>query len=126
MLEKLDLLLDDLGWDKSFYSFFRSEKDQTPYSIVKGDNGEMILVHNVLGINKEDLEVKLKSEDGQRVLYITGQTVDEKTQKKYSINSRFVVKNGNRIKSATSETKNGLLYVTIQFDVEPDETIKIK
>lgn len=126
MLDKIDLLFDDLGWDKSFYSFFRSEKDQTPYSIIRKDNGTMILVHNVLGINKEDLEVKLKSEDGQRVLYITGETHDEKTEKRYSINSRFVIKNGSRIESIESEAKNGLLYVTISFVEEPEEKIKIK
>ena len=126
MLDKIDLLFDDLGWDKSFYSFFRSEKDQTPYSIIRKDNGTMILVHNVLGINKEDLEVKIKSEDGQRVLYITGETHDEKTEKRYSINSRFVIKNGSRIESIESEAKNGLLYVTISFVEEPEEKIKIK
>ena len=69
MLDKIDLLFDDLGWDKSFYSFLRSEKDQTPYSVIKKSEDEMILVHNVLGVNKEDLEVKLRSEDGQRVCY---------------------------------------------------------
>ena len=110
MLEKMDLLFDDLGWDKSFYSFLRSEKDQTPYSVIKKSEDELILVHNVLGINKEDLEIKLRSEDGQRVLYITGETKDEKTNKKYSINSRFTIKNGNKIKDVTSEAKNGLLY----------------
>lgn len=126
MIDKIDLLFDDLGWDKSFYSFFRSEKDQTPYSVVRKSEDEIILVHNVLGVNKEDLEVRLKSEDGQRVLYVTGQTVDNKTEKKYNINSRFVIKNGNRIKNIESESKNGLLYVTIMFEPEPEETIKIK
>lgn len=126
MLDKIDLLFDDLGWDKSFYSFFRSEKDQTPYSVIRKSEEEMILVHNVLGVNKEDLEVKLKSEDGQRVLYIIGQTHDERTDKKYSINSRFVIKNGNKIKSVESEAKNGLLYITIKFEAEPEESIEIK
>ncbi len=126
MLDKIDLLFDDLGWDKSFYSFLRSEKDQTPYSIVRKSEDEIILVHNVLGVNKEDLEVRLKSENGQRVLYVTGQTVDEKTEQKYNVNSRFVIKNGSRIKNVESESKNGLLYVTIQFEPEPEETIKIK
>lgn len=126
MLDKIDLLFDDLGWDKSFYSFLRSEKDQTPYSVVKKSEGKMILVHNVLGVNKEDLEVKLRSEDGQRILYITGQTTDDITNKKYSINSRFVIKNGNKIKSVTSEAKNGLLYITIDFEAEPEEKIEIK
>lgn len=126
MLDKIDLLFDDLGWDKSFYSFFRSEKDQTPYSVIRKSEEEMILVHNVLGVNKEDLEVKLKSEDGQRVLYIIGQTHDERTDKKYSINSRFVIKNGNKIKSVESEAKNGLLYITIKFEAEPEENIEIK
>ncbi len=126
MLDKIDLLFDDLGWDKSFYSFFRSEKDQTPYSIVRKSEDEIVLVHNVLGVNKEDLEVRLKSENGQRVLYVTGQTVDEKTKQKYNVNSRFVIKNGNRIRNVESESKNGLLYVTIQFEPEPEETIKIR
>lgn len=126
MVQRLEPLFGGLfDWDKTFYSFLRGEKDMTPYSIVKKSEDEVILVHNIVGINKEDLDISIKTENGEKILYITGHSQDEFTDKKYEINSRFKIQTGSKIKSATSTTKNGLLYVTLKFEIEPDSKIEI-
>lgn len=119
------LLLDDLfDFDRNFYNFVRAEKDMTPYTVINKDK-QTILVHNVIGINKEDLKVTMKTENGEKTLYITGQTTDEITGSNYAVNSRFKVK-AQAIKEIESECKNGLLYVTITYKEPKEEEIKIK
>ena len=47
-------------WDKDVYQFNRLEKDMRPYSVHSDVEGnEVTLVHNVVGINKKDLSVKV-------------------------------------------------------------------
>ena len=60
MLDKIDLLFDDLGWDKSFYSFLRSEKDQTPYSVIKKSEDLMVKMQKDFSNN---LATRRKSEE---------------------------------------------------------------
>ena len=112
-------------WDKTFYSFLRGEKDMMPYSIIRKSESEVLLVHNIVGINKEDLDISIKTENGEKMLYIIGQSKDELTGKKYDINSRFRISTGNKIIGTKSSVKNGLLYITLTFDIEPDEKIVI-
>lgn len=119
------LLLNDLfDFDRNFYHFQRDEKDMNPYSIIDKD-GKSIIIHNVVGINKDDLKITLKTENGHKTLYITGQTKDPITNNDYSINSRFTVK-ASAIKNITSECKNGLLYITIEYKEPKEEEITIK
>lgn len=115
----LDTLFTPFDWDRDFYNFRREEKDMHPYSIVSKDN-KTILVHNVVGIKKEDLKVSIKTENHYQILYITGKTKDDITGQEYAINSRFTLKKSG-IKEITSEVKNGLLYITIQYE-EPEKT----
>ena len=89
-----------------------------PYSIISKDN-KTILVHNVVGIKKEDLKVSIKTENHYQILYITGKTKDDITGQEYSINSRFTLKKSG-IKDISSEVKNGLLYITIEYE-EPEK-----
>ena len=50
------LLLDDLfDFDRKFYTFMRPEKDMMPYTVINKEN-QTVLIHNVVGINKEDLK----------------------------------------------------------------------
>ena len=69
----LDSWFTPFDWDRDFYNFRREEKDMHPYSIVSKDN-KTILVHNVVGIKKEDLKVSIKTENHYQILYITGKT----------------------------------------------------
>lgn len=117
--------LDDLfDFDRKFYNFVRPEKDMTPYTVVNKEN-KTILIHNVVGINKEDLKITTKTENGEKILYISGQTKDSVSGNEYSVNSRFKVK-AQAIKKIDCECKNGLLYVTISYDEPNEEEITIK
>lgn len=106
--------LVDFDWDKNFYKFTRDEKDMYPYSVNKNEDNSVTIVHNVLGLNKEDLKLSTKIADGKGWIIIEGETKDDITGKTYSINSKFNCDlkycDLNKI---SSSMKNGLLYITI-------------
>ena len=54
-------LFDPFDFDKKFYNFNREEKDMHPYSILNKEDAT-ILTHNVLGLNKEDIQLSKKKE----------------------------------------------------------------
>jgi len=117
-------LFDPFDFDKKFYNFNREEKDMHPYSILNKENAT-ILTHNVLGLNKEDIQLSKKKENGIAYIVITGKTTDEVTGKTYSINSRFSVdENKVDLSKVSSTMKNGLLYITIPYKKEDKEAEK--
>lgn len=120
-----NFFLDDFfDFDKKFYNFRREEKDMTPYDIIKKD-GKLILTHNVLGIAKEDLKVSKKIENGTPYISISGSTKDEITGKTYSVNSRFSYNPTEiDISKATSELRNGLIYITIPYKTEKEKVLE--
>ena len=130
-LDLFDPFGDLVDFDRHFYFFNRDEKDMQPYDIVRKENA-LIITHNVLGLNKEDLKVTIKTENLKHYLVISGTSKDELTGKTYSINSRLSYNPDEiDISKATSELKNGLLYITIPYKAKEklDETsvqIKIK
>ena len=91
MAKDLFLLNDLFDFDRKFYTFVRPEKDMMPYTIINKEN-QTILIHNVVGINKEDLKISIKTENGEKILYIVGQTKDKISGNNYEINSRFKIK----------------------------------
>ncbi|MGN1327067.1 MAG: Hsp20/alpha crystallin family protein [Clostridia bacterium] len=126
-----DLLVNPLGWDKDFYRFDRFEKDMNPYSIkYNKEEGKAILSHNILGIDKKDLSIAIKPENGRNYLVISGKTVDEVTGKEYSINSRFYISEDYDTDKIEAEAKNGLVYITIPYKKEvlkdKTKTINVK
>ena len=111
----LDLdIFNPFDFDRDFYKFNRIDKDMNPYSIKQTDEG-IILIHNVLGINKEDLKISTKRENHTNLIIIEGKTKDEVTGREYSINSRFSVDDNVDLKSAKPSMKNGLLYISIKY-----------
>ena len=115
----LDDIFNPFDWDKDFYSFSRREKDMNPYSIYNKEGG-IVLVHNVLGINKEDLKISPKTENHTSFIIIEGKSKDEKTKKEYSINSKFYFDSSKiDLENAKCSMKNGLLYIDIPYKVEP-------
>ena len=111
----LDLdIFNPFDFDRDFYKFNRIEKDMNPYSIKQTDE-VIILIHNVLGINKEDLKISTKRENHTNLIIIEGKTKDEVTGREYSINSRFSVDDNVDLKSAKPSMKNGLLYISIKY-----------
>ena len=123
-------MFDDLfDFDRHFYFFNRDEKDMHPYDVVRTSNS-LVLTHNVLGINKEDLKVSIKVENFRHYLVISGTSKDQITGKTYSVNSRFAYEPKEiDVSKAVSEVKNGILYITIPYkakEKETDEGIQIK
>lgn len=117
-------LFDPFDFDKNFYNFNREEKDMHPYSILNKEDAT-ILTHNVLGLNKEDIQLSKKKENGIAYIVIAGKTTDEVTGKTYSINSRFSVdENKVDLSKVSSTMKNGLLYITIPYKKEDKEAQK--
>lgn len=111
--ELIDFLFEPFDWDKKSYKFNREEKDMHPYSIIKNDK-ETIITHNVLGINKEDLKLTRKNENGDSYIVIEGKTKDELTNKEYSVSSRFALDESQLdLSGIKSSVKNGLLYIII-------------
>lgn len=111
-----NILIDTLfplDWDKKTYKFNREEKDMHPYTI-KNSEKEMLITHNILGIDKKDLKITNESENGRVFISIKGQTKDTITGQEYSINSRFALDETQLDLTGIKATaKNGLLYITI-------------
>ena len=121
---------DDLfDFDRHFYFFNRDEKDMHPYDVIRKKDA-LVLTHNVLGLNKEDIKLTIKTENLKNYIVISGSSKDEVTGKCYSINSRFSYEpNEIDVSKATSEMKNGLLYITIPYKAKEevsDEGIQIE
>ena len=119
----IDLLFDPFNWDQKSYKFNRAEKDMNPYSVYTSDT-EVTIVHNVLGINKEDLRLIRKKENGMPYIIIEGKTKDAFTGKEYSVSSRFALDDTQLDLSNISSTmNNGLLYIVIPAKAQREEKI---
>jgi len=104
---------DWFDWDRKFYRFNRDEKDMKPYSAYH-KNDKIIITHNILGINKEDLKISREHESNTSYLVIEGKTKDEITGKEYSMSSRLAVDDkALDLENIQAQAKNGLLYITI-------------
>jgi HSP20 family molecular chaperone IbpA len=107
-------LFDLFDWDKKNYKFNRNEKDMHPYSIYNKED-KVIIVHNVLGLNKKDLKLTINSEGNSYQIHIEGKTKDKVSGTEYSINSKFAVDPSTlKLDSIAAAMENGLLYITIQ------------
>lgn len=122
------LFLDTpLDWDKKSYRFSRDEKDMSPYTLIDDDKS-ITIVHNVLGIDKKDLKLTIKEENGKTILLVEGITEDSFIKdKKYSISSTFALDDSRLdIAKASCTMKNGLLYIVIPTKEVETKTINIK
>lgn len=111
----INLMFDNewFDWDKKFYRFNRDEKDMRPYSIYHKDK-KIIITHNILGVNKEDLKISRENENNTTYIVIEGKTKDDVTGKEYSISSRLAADDKNLdLEKIQAQAKNGLLYITI-------------
>ena len=126
LFDVFDNLFD---FDRHFYFFNRDEKDMHPYDITRKKDA-LVMTHNVCGMNKEDLKLSIKTENLKNYIVIEGTSKDEITGKTYSINSRFSYDpNEVDVSKATSEMRNGLLYITIPYLVKQkidESSIQIK
>ena len=75
----------------------------------------MIIAHNILGIDKKDITLTRKIENGECFICIEGKTIDSITKQEYSINSRFKIdENEYNLTEIKSTAQNGLLYIEIK------------
>jgi len=110
----INFMFEPFDWDKKGYRFNRDEKDMSPYSIIKTKDS-MTIVHNILGIDKKDIKLTRKIENGDSFICIEGKTIDSITKKEYSINSRFKIDaNIYDLAEIKSIAQNGLLYIEIK------------
>lgn len=121
----LNFLFNPFLWDREVYKFNRFEKDMNPFSVHKKDN-KVILVHNVVGVDKKDLNLKISEKDGLNKLIISGETINEDTDSKYSIHSEFTLDKDKKIKDISSKLENGLLYITIEYEKDALEAGSVK
>ena len=113
-IDVLDYFLDNiLDWDKKSYAFDRKEKDMSPYTI-KNTEKMCLITHNILGINKEDISIKIERTNGIPYLIINGKTRDSINAQTYSINSKFALNDKDLdLDKIKANAKNGLLYITL-------------
>ena len=126
--ELLTLFIDPLTWDKESYKFNREEKDMRPYSVTNTKK-ETIITHNVLGINKKDLKLTMKSNREGMFLIVEGATKDSLTGKDYSVNSTFQLDDTQLdLTKVSSKMENGLIYIIIPNKAEEikPQTFKIE
>lgn len=108
-----DLFFPAFDWDKKSYKFNRDEKDMHPYSIKNGEK-EVLITHNILGIDKKDLKITNESENGTDFILIKGKTKDVITGKEYSVDSRFALDDTQLdLTGIKASARNGLLYIII-------------
>lgn len=86
-------------------------REKQALKIINGE-GSSTIVANVLGINPEDITVKI--EDGYNISYIVidGKTTDEITKQEYSVNYKLSVQS-QRVEKIKKTIKNGLLFLEV-------------
>lgn len=115
-------------FDREFYRFTRNLKDMYPYEIIRRDNdNEVIVVHNVVGLSKDDIKISVDRDNEYDYLVIAGERKNEVTDKIYKVDSRFII-NLDDIDSNGVEYKveDGLLYIYIKFKTPEKPNINIK
>lgn len=116
----------DLLWDKEFAKVNRMIRDSRPYQIVNGEGHDTIIV-NALGVAEGDIKLTIKPnryDERTTYLYIEGETDNEITGTKYSIENRFTI-NKLKIKEIKYSAKDGLLYIDVFYNDEPSIEIPI-
>lgn len=112
----------DFYFDKEFSKLFCGlEKD---WEIVDVSDSSKAIVVKAIGIDEGDIDIKIKKIEGVDFLTINGETIDDLTDKKYSLNLRFEI-NANRIDGIDWKMKNGLLKIYINFKKDINRDIKI-
>lgn len=119
-------MLFGLDFDKEFYRFTRNLKDMYPYEIIRKDN-QATIIHNVVGLSKDDIKISLEKEGKIDYLVISGEKKNEITNKIYKVDSRFTINVDEITEEGIEwEVKDGLLYVYITFKKPEKPSIKIR
>ena len=116
----------DLYFDRPFYRFQRELKDIYPYEVIKKDN-QIILVHNVVGLGKNDINIKLERDERYDYLVISGEKKNEITNKIDKVDSRFKINLKQLDKDGIEwRVEDGLLYIYITYQKPKQSEINIR
>jgi len=117
-------LFDFFFFEPSLYRFNRATKDMNPAQIIEKD-GKVFVLLNVLGVNKNDIFVEVKSAKSpyRHLLVVTGKTHNNLIDKDFSINISFV--SHEPIKQIEWDTLDGLMTLTIEFNEPVRPEVKI-
>ena len=116
----------DLFFDRPFYRFQRELKDIYPYEVVRKDN-QIILVHNVVGLGRNDINIKLERDERNDYLVISGEKKNEITNKIDKVDSRFKINLKQLDKDGIEwKVEDGLLYIYITYQKHKQSEINIR
>jgi len=127
MSELDDLLnLGGKSLEELWSNFTRPVRDSYPVKVYTVDNGYMV-VCNALGIQKEDLTIKIVNKKGLPYprLIIKGTTEMEKINFKNSIDYAASLKFSGKVEGMQYELKNGLAIIYIKIEQAEDEETTI-
>ena len=109
-------------FDDGFYRCNNAISSNRPYKVIDTEK-QTVIIHNITGIAKEDINIKTYTKNKVDYLEIRGSTKNELIEDEFNIFSRFVIDGGSTDKIDV-EVKNGLLYIYI-VKKEPEKS-KIK
>ena len=103
-------------------SWSRPVKEVKAYRVIESESGYKI-IFNALGVDKEDIEVKLL----QNNLYVRGKTEDDDIEFTNSVNYQLNVSNlTHKIEKIEYQLKNGLLVVHLILEQQKNKNITIQ
>lgn len=114
-------------FDRLSSRFQRPVKDQNPFSVYSSEKG-YIIVCNTLGIDKDDLKINVKKEQGNPfpVLSVSGSSRIEKINFSNNVDLRIRLRLSEKIDSVSYETKNGLTLVYLKTETKEPEMLEAK
>ena len=115
----------NLMWNR----FNRPVKDQYPCSVYSADGKGYVIVCNTLGMDKNDLSVKIEKQKGcpNPILHIKGATNLSKIQFNNTVDISIELRFEHTIEEVNYEVKNGLTTVYIkckEFNQDPGLSAK--
>ena len=111
-------------FDSDFYRSVGTVKSSNPYKVINDDDGKTTIIHQAIGLAKDDISISVNPTHGMDVLEIKGETVD-KFECKYFIHSRFFI-GRDTIERIEYTTENGILIIDIFKKIPETKQILIE
>ena len=97
-----------------------------PYEVVRKDN-QVIIVHNVVGLSRNDINIKLERDGRNDYLVISGEKKNNITNKIDKVDSRFKINLKQLDKDGIEwKVEDGLLYIYITYQKPKQPEINIR
>lgn len=108
--------------------YTRPVYDQRPLNAMQLKDGSYIIIYNTLGINANDVKIKVENVKGNPypVLNISGSTEIPAINFKNEVNLSVTLKITEKIKSVSYKVENGLTIVKIDVEQPHEDLIPVK